>query len=97
MSLPIDKMKWQHLYSRMLSREYEHLNMLYFRKFDEHLDFSMFPESITYEDFEAEVRAAISTDKEIISYYCPSCHNHESGIQYTDESPCKLCGFPVYG
>ena len=97
MSVPVDYTKWKNLYPFMLSREYESLNKTYFNKFGEHLDFTMFPEDTIYEKLEADVRAAIANNTEIISYYCPSCHNHEGGVVYTDDSPCKLCGFPAYG
>ena len=95
MSVPVNRTNWKNLYSHIESREYEDLNNRYFQKFGEHLDFSMFPEDITVEKFESDVMAAIAADKEIVCYYCPSCHNHESGIEYTDESPCNLCGFPT--
>ena len=97
MSVPIDKTNWKNLYSHMKSREYEHLSKQYYKAFDYHLDFTMFHEDTTFEKLEADVRAAIANNMEIISYYCPSCHNHEDGIAYTDESLCKLCGFPAYG
>jgi len=97
MSVPVDKTNWKNLYPHMMSREYQYLNGLYHKKFGEHLDFAMFPEDVTFEKVETDVRAAIETDTEIISYYCPSCYNHEGGIAYTDESPCNLCGFPADG
>ncbi|MCL2357110.1 MAG: hypothetical protein FWC70_08140 [Defluviitaleaceae bacterium] len=95
MSEPVDRTGWKHIYPHALSRKYEDLSGKYFKKFGEHLDFTMFPEDATFEKFEVDVLAAIETGTEIISYYCPSCQNHENGIEYTYENPCNLCGFPA--